>query len=87
MRSTRHWRGRGARNPSEIVIGGGAEIYRAALPLATRIALTEVHMQAQGDAHLPSFGEGWCETAREEHATAEGLRYSYVTLVRSSDDR
>lgn len=71
-----------AENPREIVIGGGAEIYRAALPFATRIELTEVHAAAQGDAHLPSFGEGWRETAREDHATAEGLRYSYVTLVR-----
>ncbi|MEI9991202.1 MAG: dihydrofolate reductase [Rhizomicrobium sp.] len=72
-----------AENPSEIVIGGGAEIYRAALPLATRIELTEVHMQARGDAHLPAFGEGWHETARAEHAAAEGLRYSYVTLARA----
>ncbi|MEJ0026833.1 MAG: dihydrofolate reductase [Rhizomicrobium sp.] len=76
-----------AENPSEIVIGGGTEIYRAALPLATRIELTEVHMQVPGDAHLPSFGEGWRETAREEHATAEGLRYSYVTLLRPSAGR
>ena len=71
-----------AENPSEIIIGGGAEIYRAALPHATRIELTEVHMNAQGGAHVPSFGEGWRETAREDHATADGLRYSYVTLVR-----
>ena len=71
-------------NPREIVIGGGAEIYRAALPHATRIELTEVHMQAKGDAHMPSFGEGWHESAREEHATADGLQYSYVTLVRST---
>ncbi len=71
-----------AENPREIVIGGGAEIYRAALPFATRIELTEVHRDVPGDAHLPSFGEGWRETAREDHATAEGLRYSYVTLVR-----
>ena len=71
-----------AENPSEIIIGGGAEIYREALPFATRIELTEVHVNASGGAHVPDFGEGWRETAREEHATAEGLRYSYVTLVR-----
>ena len=70
-------------NPSEIVIAGGAEVYRAALPLATRVELTEVHVQAEGDAHFPrALFNGWRETAREEHATAEGLRYSYVTLVR-----
>src|SRR5580692_9807267 len=30
-------------NPSEIAVVGGAEIYTAALPHATRIELTEVH--------------------------------------------
>ena len=72
-----------AENPGEIVIGGGTEIFRAALPLATRVELTEVHVQAPGDAHFPrDLFHGMRETAREEHATAEGLKYSYVTLVR-----
>jgi dihydrofolate reductase len=69
--------------PSEIVIAGGAEIYAAVMPLATRIELTEVHIAPDGDARMPRFGPAlWRESAREEHATAEGLRYSYVTLAR-----
>jgi dihydrofolate reductase len=72
-----------AENPSEIAIVGGADIYRAALPLATRIELTEVHIDAPGDTHFPPFDKNvWRETAREDHATADGLRYSYVTLER-----
>ncbi|HXC53689.1 MAG TPA: dihydrofolate reductase [Rhizomicrobium sp.] len=74
----------GAENPSEIVIAGGAEIYRAALPLAGRVELTEVHANASGDTHFPPFDRKvWRETAREDHAAAEGLGYSYVTLVRA----
>lgn len=70
-------------NPSEIIIAGGAEIYTQVLPRAARIELTQVHASPQGDAHLAPFDpKVWRETAREEHATAEGLRYSYVTLVR-----
>ena len=69
--------------PPSITVAGGAEIYRAALPLATRIELTEVHIAAQGDARLPPFDRAqWRETAREEHAAQDGLRYSYVTLER-----
>jgi dihydrofolate reductase len=72
-----------AENPSAITIAGGAEIYRAALPLAGRIELTEVHLTPPGDAHMAPFDKAvWRETAREEHATAEGLKYSYVTLER-----
>ena len=69
--------------PSEIAIIGGAEIYRAALAFATRVELTEVHVQAQGDTHFPPFDANvWRETAREERSTADGLRYSYVRLER-----
>jgi dihydrofolate reductase len=70
-------------NPAQIDIIGGAAIYRAALPLAARIELTEVHIDAPGDVRLPPFDRTvWRETAREAHATADGLRYSYVTLAR-----
>lgn len=73
-----------ARNehPSEIAIIGGAEIYRIALPVADIVHLTEVHGDFAGDAIMPPFGAEWRETARENHATQEGLNYSYVTLAR-----
>jgi len=67
----------------EIAVVGGAEIYKAALPRANRIDLTEVHARIPGDTSMPPFDRTvWRETAREDHATAEGLRYSYVTLER-----
>jgi dihydrofolate reductase len=65
-----------------VMVIGGAEIYRAALPKATRIELTEVHRAFAGDARFVFDRAGWTETARERHATPDGLRYSYVTLVR-----
>lgn len=69
------------KNPSEIAVIGGAEIYKAALPLADRVELTEVHITVDGDTRLPLFDKStWRETAREDHTTDEGLRFSYVTL-------
>ncbi|MEI9995516.1 MAG: dihydrofolate reductase [Rhizomicrobium sp.] len=74
-----------AEAPAEIAVVGGAEIYRAALPYADRIELTEVHVAAEGETRLPPFDASiWRETAREAHTTADGLRYSYVALVRRS---
>lgn len=58
------------------VIGGG-EIYREALPLATKIELTRVHASPEGDATFPKLGPEWVETHREAR---EG--YSFVTLQR-----
>lgn len=68
---------------AEICVIGGTEIYKATLPFATRIYLTEVHGQFEGDTTLPLFDRSiWWETSREDHATPEGLSYSYVTLER-----
>ena len=66
----------------EAMVIGGAEIYRAALPFASRIELTEVHGAIDGDAVFTFDRAGWREVARERHQTPDGLAYSYVTLVR-----
>jgi dihydrofolate reductase len=69
--------------PDEIAVIGGAEIWKLALPFANRIHLTEVHIDAKGDVSMPAFDSAhWREADREDHATADGLRYSYVTLDR-----
>ena len=65
-----------------VMILGGAEIYERALPLASRIELTEVHLAFKGDAFFTFDRKGWHETQREDHVTPDGLRYSYVTLTR-----
>jgi dihydrofolate reductase len=72
-----------AGNDTEVCVIGGAEIYKAALPRARRIHLTEVHADVEGDTQLAPFDRAhWTETGRENHTTADGLRYSYVTLER-----
>jgi dihydrofolate reductase len=68
--------------PDEIAVIGGAEIYRLALPHTDLVHLTEVHGDFTGDVSWPPFGPEWREAAREDHATPEGLHYSYVTLRR-----
>ena len=67
----------------EIAVIGGADIYAAALPRATRIHLTEVHGAFAGDARFTFDRTHWRETAREDRTTPEGLAYSFVTLERS----
>ncbi len=64
---------------------GGAEIYRLMLPHLTRIELTEVHADFEGDTVVPPFGTEWREIAREDHAAdGETPAYSFVTLERAS---
>jgi dihydrofolate reductase len=66
-----------------VMVIGGAEIYERALPVATRIELTEIQQDFEGDARFVLDRTGWHETLREEHVTPDGLRYSYVTLERN----
>jgi dihydrofolate reductase len=67
---------------TDAMVIGGAEIYRAALAVATRIELTEVHRAYDGDAIFEFDRSGWKEDKRERHLTPDGLAYSYVTLTR-----
>ena len=75
----------GAEAPEEIAVIGGADIFRAALPHANRIHLTEIHAAFDGDVLMPSFDpRDWREVAREHRAARppEQPAYSFVTLER-----
>lgn len=62
------------KNEKIFCIGGG-EIYQQALPLATRLYLTEVHQIITGDTFFPEFKkEAWQEIERTDLLT-----YSFVT--------
>jgi dihydrofolate reductase len=57
---------RGAAFDPEVMVIGGAQLYAAALPHASRVVLTIVHGAFAGDAWLPPLDtNAWCEAARE----------------------
>jgi dihydrofolate reductase len=66
------------------MIIGGAEIYALALPIATRIELTEIDAEPQGDTFLPAFDPAhWQEIARVTHAPEpDKPGFAFVTLER-----
>lgn len=57
----------------EVAIIGGGEIYAAALPLAHRIELTQVHASVPGDTYFPPLDPAeWTELWREAHPPRGG---------------
>ena len=53
-------------DPEPCVIGGG-ELYRLALPLATRLEYTEIaHAVNDADAFFPEIGPEWQEASRRD---------------------
>lgn len=63
---------------------GGAELYAEALPLAQRLELTEIDIEAAGDAYFPAFDRRlWREVKRVAGISVNGLRYAFVTYERT----
>ncbi|MEO6433803.1 MAG: dihydrofolate reductase [Sphingomicrobium sp.] len=65
---------------------GGAEVFGLFLPQATRIELTEVLADFDGDIAMPDPRQGgaWLAVQREDHQAADGLPpYRFITLKRA----
>ena len=76
-----------ARLPEPVFCIGGSEIYRAALPHATHLYLTEIAKDFEGDARFPHWSRAdWRETTREAGPadTPTGFAYAYVTYERTT---
>lgn len=66
----------------EVVVIGGAAIYREALPLAQRLYVTEVHANVDGDTRLPAVDWAeWRELRREEHRAQPPSPFNYAFVV------
>ena len=69
----------------EIVVIGGAEIFRQVLPRTNTIHLTRVHARVAGNVFFPDLDPAqWREAAVEHHPADERHQYalSFVTLQR-----
>ena len=69
----------------EIVIVGGADIYRQVLPQVQVIHLTRVHAHIEGDVMFPKLQEHeWREVAKEYHPADErhAHAFTFSTLER-----
>jgi len=75
------------RGSGAIIVAGGADIYAQALPLATRLLITEVHKTIEGDARFPAIDPHvWRETARSEQGPAadDETAFAFVTYERAA---
>ncbi|MFZ5836536.1 MAG: dihydrofolate reductase [Pseudomonadota bacterium] len=68
----------------EAMIIGGADIYEMALPIASRIYLTRIQREFDGDALFPALDpQQWHEVARTEKSAGDvPFDYCFVTLER-----
>lgn len=70
------------KDEKEVMICGGASIYKQFLPLANRLYLTYIHQNFEGDTFFPEFDiNDWQEISRENHQPDEKNLYSYSFVV------
>lgn len=70
----------------EVMVIGGAGVYREALPRAERIEMTRVHRSFDGDTKFPELDRAeWREAECIRHPPSDGRNYaiSFVRLERS----
>jgi len=65
----------------EVVIIGGAQIFRRAVSVVDRMYITEIHQAFDGDTFFPEFDKSsWKEVERESHDGDPG--YTFLSYYR-----
>ncbi len=64
---------------TELIIIGGANIYKQFLPYTNKLYFTIVHADIEGDAYFPEWKQNeWDEIYREEHPADEKNAYAFT---------
>ncbi|WP_239372663.1 dihydrofolate reductase [Snodgrassella gandavensis] len=68
----------------EIIIMGGAQIYAQAMPLATDLRLTRIHVSVMGDTFFPAINANeWRQTESSSHISSKNnIAYDLQHFVR-----
>lgn len=66
----------------EIHIGGGADIYKQALPYVDKLYLTLIDDVREGDTFFPPYEQDFTKKTFEEAREYNGLKYTWVDLER-----
>lgn len=73
---------RAAGDVEEIIIVGGAALFRRLMPVVDRLYLTQVHGMAEGDVFFPEYDRAqWRESFRQNHAVDDRHPYAFTWLI------
>ncbi len=74
-----------AEKPTEIHIGGGAQLYQEALPLVSRLHLTLVEDEPKADTFFPAYEDDFTLVSTSESMTENGISFQWVDLERKQN--
>jgi len=71
-----------AGDAEQVFIIGGAQMYAEAMPRASRVLLTEIDADFDGDTLMPPLDRAqWRETSREDHPPTSDRAFGYSFVV------
>ena len=66
----------------QVFIIGGGQLYAAAMPRASRVLLTEIDADFDGDTFMPALDrKQWHETGREDHPPTSDRPFGFSFVV------
>jgi dihydrofolate reductase len=71
--------------PENVWVMGGGEIYREAMPFASRLEVTEVDLDVEGETFAPAIDDSWRRTADPVdgwHRSGTGSLYRFASYER-----
>ena len=73
---------RAAGEVEEIIVVGGADLFRRLMPVVDRLYLTRIHGTADGDVFFPEYDPSvWGEIYREEHPADHRHSYAFTWVI------
>ncbi len=66
----------------KVIIGGGAQIYAAALPFTDSLHLTLIDDAKDADTFFPEYEKAFTNKGYEEHRAWNGIKYTWLDVNR-----
>lgn len=73
-----------AKGNNEVMIIGGAEIYKMFLPLADKMYLTLIDAEFAGDSYFPRYNPSEWQEIEHIKKRTENISYTFSTLIREN---
>lgn len=75
------------REVTEVWVIGGGQIYPQFLKYASRIEVTEIQEDIEGDTKAPELGSEWREDRRVHNVSSSGVKFHFVTYLNMQDEK
>ncbi|WP_342525615.1 dihydrofolate reductase [Chryseomicrobium sp. FSL W7-1435] len=71
---------------SDIMVIGGAQVFKDHLETADELLITQIHQSYTGDTYFPAYSDWHLEWQSEKKSSSSGVSYTYQRYVRKASE-